>query len=86
MEKVAEIRRESGQINIYVEDKDGNYTKYIDHLATRIFEWKNMNKELAELYKEAEGLYSTPVSDHVDVKALAEEERAYFKALKEKEG
>ncbi len=58
----------------------------VDHLATRIFEWKNMNKELAELYKEAEGLYSTPVSDHVDVKALAEEERAYFKALKEKEG
>ena len=35
---------------------------------------------------EAEGLYSTPISDHVDVKALAEEERAYFKALKENGG
>ena len=58
----------------------------VDHLATRIFEWKNMNKELAELYKEAKGLYSTPISDHVDIKALAEEERAYFKALEEKGG
>ena len=64
----------------------GEAVTNIDHLATRIFEWENMNKELAELYKEAEGLYSTPISDHVDVKALAEEERAYFKALEEKGG
>ena len=34
VEKIAEIRREKGQVNIYVEDKNGNYTKYIDHLAT----------------------------------------------------
>jgi hypothetical protein len=34
VEKVAEIRREKGQVNIYVEDRNGNYTKYIDHLAT----------------------------------------------------
>jgi hypothetical protein len=32
--KVAEIRREKGQVNIYTEDENGNYTKYIDHLAT----------------------------------------------------
>ena len=34
VEKIAEIRRDKGQVNIYVEDKNGNYTKYIDHLAT----------------------------------------------------
>ena len=34
VEKIAEIRREKGLVNIYVEDKNGNYTKYIDHLAT----------------------------------------------------
>ena len=33
-EKIAEIRREKGLVNIYVEDKNGNYTKYIDHFAT----------------------------------------------------
>ena len=49
----------------------------VDHLATRIFKWENIDKELAELYKEAEGLYSTPISDHVDIKALEEEERLH---------
>jgi hypothetical protein len=34
VEKIAEIRREKGQVNIYVEDKNGDYTQYIDHLAT----------------------------------------------------
>jgi hypothetical protein len=50
VKKVAEIRREKGQINIYVEDRDGNYTKYIDHLATtdeaKVFlgEYNNFDK------------------------------------------
>ena len=33
-EKVAEIRRENGEINIYVQDDKGGYNRYIDHLAT----------------------------------------------------
>ena len=33
-EKVAEIRRENGEINIYTEDSKGNFSEYIDHLNT----------------------------------------------------
>lgn len=33
-EKVAEIRRDKGLINIYTKDKDGEFTVYTDHIAT----------------------------------------------------
>ena len=32
--KVAEVRRDKGQVNIFVADDDGGFTKYVDHLNT----------------------------------------------------
>jgi len=58
--KVAEIRREKNEVNIYVADKDGNYTKYIDHLATtdeakvQLGDYTDFNK-IHELPSEATG-------------------------------
>ena len=59
-EKVAEIRKENNEVNIYVADKNGNYTKYIDHLATtdeakvQLGDYTDFNK-IHELPSEATG-------------------------------
>lgn len=59
-EKVAEIRRENGEINIYVQDSKGAYNRYIDHLATtdeakvRLGEFTDFDK-VHELPSEATG-------------------------------
>ena len=59
-EKVAEIRRENGEINIYVQDDKGGYNRYIDHLATtdeakvQLGDYTNFDK-VHELPSEATG-------------------------------